>query len=114
MFPNAINTVLYLISIVNKSDALGVRKPTIVKKKKALGTLKSITVSEYQAGIAINKLSEIKITLQNLVYSEEKFVLLKDKIYKVDRTFMNGQFIELYLSGSEYTLEDLTDVTIDR
>ena len=113
MFPNSVNAALYLISIVNKSDTLGIRKPTIVKKKKALGTLKSITAFEYQAGVAINKLSEIKITLQNLVYSEEKFVLLKDRIYQVDRTFANGQFIELYLSGSEYTLEELTDVTIN-
>ena len=114
MFPNSVNAALYLVSIVNKSDALGIRKPTIVKKNKALGTLKSITVSEYQAGIAINKLSEIKIALQNLVYSEEKFVILKNKIYKVDRTFVNGQFIELYLSESEYKAEELTDVTINR
>ena len=114
MFPNSVNAAIYLVSIVNKSDTLGIRKPTIVKKKKALGTLKSITASEHQAGIAINKLSEIKITLQNLVYSEEKFVILKDRIYQVDRTFVNGQFIELYLSGSEYTLEELTDVTVNR
>lgn len=114
MFPNSANVTLYLLAIVNKSDALGIRCPTINFKKEVIGCMKSITATEYQTSVALNVKSEIKISLQCFLYSGEKFVLLNGEIYKVDRTFQNGQFIELYLSLSDYKKEEILDATINR
>lgn len=114
MFPNSANVTLYLLAIVNKSDALGIRCPTINFKKEVIGCMKSITATEYQTSVALNVKSEIKISLQCFLYSGEKFVLLKGEIYKVDRSYQNGQFIELYLSLSDYKKEEILDATINR
>ena len=76
MFPNSANVTLYLLAIVNKSDALGIRCPTINLKKEVIGCMKSITATEYQTSVALNVKSEIKISLQCFLYSGEKFGLL--------------------------------------
>ena len=112
MFPNSANVTLRLLTIVNKSDALGVRCPTIISKKEVVGCMKSITSSEHQTSVMMNVKSEIKITLQNFLYGGQKNVYLRGKIYDVDRTYVNGQFIELSLSESESKEEELEDVSV--
>lgn len=107
MFPNSASTTLYLLTIVNKSDALGIRCPTIIYKKEAIGSMRSITSTEYQTSVTINKDIKCKVVLQAFLYDGQKYAQIKDDIYKIDRTFVNGQFIELYLELSEYKVEDL-------
>lgn len=109
MFPNSANVTLCLLSIVNKSDALGVGRPTIIHKKEVIGNMKSITSSEYQTSMMMNVKNEIKVSIQSFLYNNEKFAELRSVIYKIDRTYINGQFIELYLSQSEYKAEELDD-----
>lgn len=114
MFPNSANITLCLLSIVNKSDALGIRRPTINSKREIIGSMKSITSSEYQTNVALNLQSEMKVSVQCFLYRGEKFALINGSIYKVDRTFQNGQFVELYFSLSDYKKEELEDGTINR
>lgn len=114
MFPNSANVTLCLLSIVNKSDALGIRRPTINLKREIIGSMKSITSSEFQTSVALNMNSELKVSIQCFLYKGEKLVLINESIYKVDRTFQNGQFMELYLSLSEYKKEELEDDTVNR
>ena len=114
MFPNSANVTLCLLSIVNKSDALGIRRPTINLKREIIGSMKSITSSEFQTSVALNMHSELKVSIQCFLYKGEKFALISESIYKVDRTFQNGQFMELYLSLSEYKREELEDGTVNR
>ena len=108
MFPNSANVKLSLLSIVNKSDALGIRCPTVAFKHEVIGSLSSITRSEYQTSIMQNISVDLKVVIQSFLYKNEKFCLLSDDIYTVTRTYVNGMFIELYLSKSELKKEELT------
>ena len=107
MFPNSANEKLSLLSIVNKSDALGIRCPTVLSSHEVVGTLSSITRSEYQTSVMTNVSVDLKVKIHSFLYKNEKFCLLKEDIYKIERTYVNGMFIELYLSKSELKKEEL-------
>lgn len=108
MFPNSANVKFTLLSIINKSDALGIRCPTVSYSHEVVGTLSSITRSEYQTSVMMNVSVDLKVKIHSFLYKNEKFCLLKGDIYKVERTYVNGMFIELYLSKSELKIEDLS------
>lgn len=107
MFPNSSSVTLYLLAIINRSDALGIRCPTVMHISKVYGSIKSITNSEYQTSLLKGVTSELKVVIQSFLYGGEKFLQLGKTIYEITRTYINGQFIELYLSQSEYKFEDL-------
>lgn len=109
MFPNSANLTLCLGTIINKVDALGIRRPFLINKKTVVGINKSITSSEYQTSIMMNVRVDYKVVIQSFLYSNQKFALINDEVYKIERTYLNGQFIELYLSLSDYKLEDLNE-----
>ena len=106
MLPNACNTSLCLLNIVSQTDSLGNKELVIKSSKGVVGITKSITSSEFQSSVVINLKLEFKVVIQSFVYDGSKFAELKGKIYKIERTYVNGQFIELYLTLSDYKLED--------
>ena len=106
MLPNACNTSLRLLNIVSSTDSLGNKELVIKSSKGVMGITKSITSSEFQSSVVINLKLEFKVVIQSFVYDGSKFAELKGKIYKIERTYVNGQFIELYLTLSDYKLED--------
>ena len=108
MFPNSANVKFSLLSIVNKSDALGIRCPTVLSSHEVVGTLSSITRSEYQTSVMMDVSVYLKVKIHSFLYKNEKFCLLSDDIYKIERAYVNGMFIELYLSKSELKKEELT------
>ena len=107
MFPNAPNSTIVLIKIANVPNAIGVRRPTIISSKEVVGIVKSITASETQASAAISKTYDIKASIQSFLYDEEKNAVIKGKVYQVEKTYLNGQFIELYLSLTDINLEEM-------
>lgn len=102
MFPNSSSVTLHLLAIVNRSDALGIRCPTVMHSSLVYGSIKSITNSEYQTSLLKGVTAELKVVIQSFLYGGEKFVRIGEVIYEVTRTYINGQFIELYLSQSQY------------
>ena len=106
MLPNACNTSLRLLNIVSQTDSLGNKELVIKSSKGVVGITKSITSSEFQSSVVINLKLEFKVVIQSFVYDGSKFAELKGKIYKIELTYVNGLFIELYLTLSVYKLED--------
>ena len=106
MLPNACNTSLRLLNIVSQTDSLGNKELVIKSSKEVVGITKSITSSEFQSSVMINLKLEFKVVLQSFVYDGSKFVEIKGFIYKVERTYVNGQFIELYLTSTDYKQGD--------
>lgn len=109
MFPNSPNISIALISIVNSQDSLGNRRLVIKDSKEVVGTLKSITSQEFQSGVLIQKQFDFKVVLQSFIYNGQKYAIAKGKVFKIERTYINGQFIELYLTATEIKLEELCD-----
>ena len=109
MFPYSANTTFYLLSISSVPDEIGSKQLKVTSKKAAVGMLQSITASEYQTSVSISKKLDLKLTIQLFIYGGEKYALIKDKIYKIERTYINGMFIELYLSLSEINKDELID-----
>ena len=107
MFPNSANASLTLISIVSVLDSLGVKKNRIVSRKEVVGSMQSITSSEYQTSTLLNIKVDIKVSIQAPIYDGSKYVLMDDVIYKIERTYINGQFIELYLVATDLKESEL-------
>ena len=107
MFPNAPNALIHLLTVTSILDSLGVKSYKVTESKEVVGIVKSITSLESKESASINKTYDIKVSIVSFLYSEEKFVLYKDEIYKVERSFYNGEFVELYLSKSELKVEDI-------
>lgn len=105
-FPNAINISLCLLNIVSSTDSLGNKELVIKSSKEVVGITKSITSSEFQTSVMMQVKFDIKIAIQSFVYDGSKFALVKGKIYKIERTFVTGNFIELYLLSTDLDEED--------
>ena len=108
MYPNAGNTSLLLLNIVSTLDSLGNKHLKIKSSKEVVGITKSITSSEFQTAVMMNIKFELKISIVSFLYDGSKYAKIKDSIFKVERTYLNGQFIELYL-----TLSDLKESDFD-
>ena len=106
MFPNASNTSLRLLSTVGRLDELGNKTLTIKSSKEVVGIAKSITSSEFQTSVMMNITIDIKVRIQAFLYDGSKYAKIKEKIYKIERTYIDGQFIELYLSLTDLKIED--------
>ena len=107
MFPNASNTSLELLTISSKTDKLGNKINFIKRRKKVIGSKRSITSQEYQSSVSLSVKYDFKVMLQALTYDGSKYAVINNSIFKIERTFINGQFIELYLVLSDLKLEDL-------
>ena len=109
MFPNSANASVLLLSISSLPDDIGSKKLVVTSKRRVVAIVQSITASEYQTSVSINKKMDMKVVIQSFLYRDEKFALVKDIIYKIERTYINGMFIELYLSASDIKLEELSN-----
>lgn len=107
MFPCSPNISIALVSIIYNKDALGNRVLTIKDSKEVVGTAKSITSAEYQTSVVLQKQFDLKVVLQAFVYNGQKYAIANGKVFKIERTYVNGQFIELYLAETDITVEEL-------
>lgn len=106
MFPNSPNTHLTLLSIASIVDAIGSKINIIKTKKEVTGIIRSVTKTEYLGNIQINLEIEFKVLIQSFLYDGSKFALVNNKLYKIERTYLNGSFIELYLSSSDIEVKN--------
>ena len=106
MLPNACNTSLRLLNIVSSTDSLGNKELVIKNSKGVMGIIKSITSGEFQSSVMINLKIDFKVVLQAFVYDGSKYAEIRGSIYKIERTYVNGEFIELYLTLTDLKSED--------
>ena len=107
MFPNSPNISIALLNVINAQDSLGNRRLVVKDSKEVVGVLKSITSQEFQTAVLIQKHFDFKVTLQAFIYGGQKYAIVKGKVFKIERTYLNGQFIELYLTETEINAEEL-------
>ena len=112
MLPNACNTSLRLLNIVGSTDSLGNKELVIKSSKEVVGITKSITSSEFQTAVMMNIKYELKISIVSFLYDGSKYAKIKNSIYKIERTYLNGQFIELYLTLSDLKESDFDESNI--
>lgn len=105
-FPNSPSVQLTLLSIISIKDEIGNTKNVVKSKKEVVGINRSITQNEYQTAIQMQVRFDFKVVLQAFLYDGSKFAEINGEIYKIERTYINGQFIELYLSSSEIEVND--------
>ena len=105
MFPNSANTHLALLLIVNKKDEIGTQKNVVISSKVIRGNARSITKLEYQSSASIGVKLDLKVMIQAFLYDGSKYAKVNGQIYKIERTYLNGQFLELYLSSSDIEVE---------
>ena len=58
-------------------------------------------VKETNTGIKF----DLKVVIQAFLYDGSKYAKIKDQIYKIERTYLNGQFLELYLVSSDIEVD---------
>lgn len=108
MFPNSANTRIALLSISSVPDEIGTKRLMVTSKRETMAITQSITASEYQTSVSINRKMDLKAVIQSFVYHGEKYALVHNTVYKIERTYVNGMFIELYLAQSETGMEELS------
>ncbi len=106
MFPNSPNALITLISIVSEVDSIGVKRNVISSSHEVIANLKSITSLEHQTSVETKKNYTIKASIQSFLYNDEKFCKVNGVLYKIERTFVNGCFIELYLADSNVEISN--------
>ena len=48
---------------------------------------------------------DLKVVIQSFLYDGSKYARIKNQIYKIERTYLNGHFLELYLVSSDIEVE---------
>lgn len=104
MFPNSANTKITLFSVVSVVDKIGVKHQEVTNRKEVMGTLLSITSSEYASSVSLSVTYEFKVKIYFKSYGNQKYAKINGKVYKVERTYITGMFIELYFTQVDIEL----------
>lgn len=107
MIPNGVNAPLTLVDVKAEKSPIGEARPVISGRKRVLGMIRSVTAKEYGSSVSTGVRTDFKVVLQAPVYDGSKYVLLRGRAYRVERTYQEGQFIDLYLTSSDLSEEEL-------
>lgn len=106
MFPNSPNTQLLLLKVAPSIDSVGNKSYKIIKKTPVVGIAQSITIGEHKLSVELKKTFDLKIKLNSFVYSNEIFAKIDSTFYKIEKTYYQGQWVELVLSKTDINLTD--------
>ena len=107
MFPSSPNIRLTLLNLDGSQDTIGNRKLQLLTSKEVVGINFSITSKEYYESKKSDMRVDIAIKIQSFLYDGSRHALIDTKIYKIERTFVSGQFIELYLIETKIKRGDI-------
>jgi len=107
MFPNAPNSKLTLITVEKVKDSIGNEKLKVVSLKQVIGIVFSVNAKEYYNSVEKGHRSDLAVKIVSFIYDNSKYVQINQSIYTVERTFINCQYIELYLNESTLKPEDI-------
>ena len=97
MYPNAPNIRMNLLTLEMVPNAIGVMNYQYISKKEVIGINFSITSREYYESKRSDIRIDVAVKIQSFIYDDSKYVDIGNVIYKIERTYTIGQFIELYL-----------------
>lgn len=76
----------------------------VASRKIVVGMTRSLTREEWKSSLETKVKIDFKIQIDVRQFADQKFAKIGDIYYKIERTFVSGQHIELYL-GSTHLLE---------
>lgn len=97
MFPSSPNIRVTLLNLDGIQDAIGNRQLTLVSSREVIGINFSITSKEYYESKKSDVRIDIALRIQSFLYDGSRHALVDETIYKIERTYVSGHFIELYL-----------------
>lgn len=107
MYPNSPNIKLELLTIDLVQNSIGSSIYQLQSLKEVVGINFSIRSSEYYESKRSDIKIDIALKIQSFLYDESQYACVAGNIYKIERTYQIGQFIELYLSRSKIRKSDI-------
>lgn len=107
MFPSAPNIRITLLRLDGITDTIGNRKLALISSKEVIGMNFSVTSKEYYESKKSDVRIDISLRIQSFLYDGSKYAMVDSKIYKIERTYISGQFIELYLVEAKIKRGDI-------
>lgn len=111
MYPNSPNIRLKLLTIELVQNDIGNTIYHFAKLKEVIGINFSISSKEYYESKKQDIHIDISVKIQSFLYDNSKYVDVADTIYKIERTYLSGQFLELYLSKTNVRKSDIVGYT---
>ena len=104
-YPNSGNINLFLLRVKTDADDLGNQVLRLVDSTGVVGMTSSITSKEFYSSKESKVMLSFKVSIQCFLYDKSKYIYVpnEDTIYRVERTYQNGMWMELYCS--EVTLK---------
>ena len=109
MYPNSPNIRLQLLTMDLVQNSIGSSTYQLQNSKEVVGINFSITSNEYYESKRSNIKIDIALKIQSFLYDYSKYADITGVIYKIERTYQTGQFIELYLSRTKIRKSDIID-----
>ena len=108
-YPNSANISLFLLRVKTDADDLGNQVLRLVGSKEVVGVTSSITSKEFYQSKETKVLLDFKVSIQAFLYDKSKYVYVpkEDTIYKVERSYQNGMWMELYCSETQLKKEEI-------
>ena len=109
VYPNSGNISLFLLRVKTAADDVGNQSLRLVGSKEVVGVTSSITSKEFYSSKESKVLLDFKVSIQVFLYDKSKYIYIprEDTIYKVERTYQNGMWMELYCSETDIKKEDI-------
>ena len=111
-YPNSGNISLFLLRVKTDADDLGNQVLRLVGSKEVVGVTSSITSKEYYQSKESKVQLDFKVSIQAFLYDRSKFIYIpkEDTIYKVERTYQNGIWLELSVSETNLKKEEILQI----
>jgi len=108
-YPNSANISLFLLRVKTDADDLGNQVLRLVGSKEVVGMTSSITSKEFYNSTESKVLLDFKVAIQAFLYDKSKYIYVpnEDTIYKVERSYQNGMWMELYCSETQIKKEEI-------
>ena len=107
MFPSSPNLRVKLLKIMPNTDDIGNVIYECIGSKEVIAISKQVTSKEYYESKRENYKVDMAVKINAFLYDGSKYAIINDLLYKIERTYLNGQFIELYMMESIVKIGDL-------
>ncbi len=110
-FPNSGNISLFLLRVKTTADDVGNQVTRLVGSKEVVGVASSITSKEFYSSKESKVLLDFKVSIQAFLYDGSKYIYVpsSDTIYKVERSYQNGMWLELSVSEAQLKKEEIEE-----
>jgi hypothetical protein len=97
MFPNSPNIRITLLNVATNLDGIGNKSLSLLSSKEVIGMMFSITSKEHYESARQDIRIDLAVKIISFLYDNSLYAEILDVIYKIEKTYLNGQFLELYL-----------------